>query len=159
GAAGTNEGAIFEFSLLDHSIRQRSFPAPGETVCCPVYDPSGARLAFNRNEMETVVIGRGREAVRALPASWAGPTWTADGRALVSSWDGRLAEVDPVSGSVTEPAAATAAGRDISDITIRGTRMAFVRWTLEHSIWQLTLRRTGDARTPKISAEPAVQLI
>jgi dipeptidyl aminopeptidase/acylaminoacyl peptidase len=37
--------------------------------------------------------------------------------------------------------------------------MAYVHWTLEHSIWQLTLRRTGDGRIPKISAAPPVQLI
>ena len=174
GATGTNEGAIFELSLLDHSLRQRSFPAPGQTDCCPVYDPSGARLAFDRNGVEIVVIGPGREAVRALPAERAGFTWTADGRALVYPRFGRLAEVDPVSGLVTEPAAATVLGRDIwesprwphtsgnhsvTDVTIRGNRMAFVHWALEDSIWQLTLRRTGHGRTPEISAEPGVQLI
>ncbi len=158
-ATGPNEGAIFEFSLLDHSVRRRSLPVPSQTICCPVYDPSGARLAFNRSGMEIVVIGPGRGAERALPASGAGLTWTANGRALLYSSFGRLAEVDPVSGSITEPAAATAAGVDIGNISIRGNRMAFVRWTLEHSIWQLTLRRTGNARTPKISAAPAVQLI
>jgi tricorn protease-like protein len=109
--------------------------------------------------MQIVVIGPGRGAERVLPASGTRLSWTANGRALVYSSFGRLAEVDPVSGSITEPAAATAVGLDISDISIRGNRMAFARWTLEHSIWQLTLRRTGDARTPKMSAAPAVQLI
>jgi serine/threonine protein kinase/dipeptidyl aminopeptidase/acylaminoacyl peptidase len=174
GATGTNEGAIFELSLLDHSLRQRSFPAPGQTDSSPVYDPSGARLAFDRNGEEIVVIGPGSEAVQALPASRVGFTWTADGRALVYPRFGRLAEVDPVSGSVTEPAAATTLGPDIwelprwphrsgnhsvTEVTIRGNRMAFVHWVLEDSIWQLTLHRAGDGRTPEISAEPGVQLI
>ncbi len=156
-----DQSAIFELSFSDHKVRQRSFPAPGQTDCCPVYDPSGTRLAFKRNEVEIVVIGPGHDAVRALPtrASWAGLTWTADGRALVYSWFGRLAEVDPVRSSVTNPAAATALGPDISGITIRGNRMAYVHWALEHSIWQFTLHRTGDGRTPEISAEPGVQLI
>ncbi len=174
GAAGTNGGAIFELSLLDHILRQRSFPAPGQTDCCPVYDPSGARLAFDRNGVEIVVIGPGREAVRSLPAERAGFTWTADGRALVYPRFGRLAVVDPVSGSVTEPAAATALGPDIwesprwphtsgnhsvTDVTIRGNRMAFVQWVLANSIWQLTFRRAGHVRTPEMLTEPGVQLI
>ena len=158
-ATGPNEGAIFELSLLDHSVRRRSLAIPSQTICCPVYDPSGARLAFNRSGMEIVVIGPGHGAERAVPASGIGLTWTANGRALVYSSFGRLAEVDPVSGSIAEPAAATAAGLDISDVSIRGNRMAFVRWTLEHSIWQLTLHGSRDGRTPKMSAAPAVQLI
>ncbi|MBV8866146.1 MAG: PD40 domain-containing protein, partial [Acidobacteriaceae bacterium] len=158
-SVGTDQSAIFELSFSDRKVRQRSFPAGGQTDCCPVYDPSGARLAFKRNDMEIVVIGHGREAVRALPASWGGFTWTADGRALVYSWLGRLAEADPVSGSITQPAAATALGFDISDVTIRGKRMAYVHWALEHSIWQLTLRRAGSGRTAEISAEPGTQLI
>jgi eukaryotic-like serine/threonine-protein kinase len=159
GATGPNEGAIFELSLLDHSVRRRSLPVPSGTICCPVYDPSGARLAFNNREMQIVVIGPRRGAERVLPAFGTQLSWTADGRALMYSSFGRLAEVDPVSGSITEPAAATAAGLDIDGISIRGNLMAFVRWTIEHSIWQLTLHRTGDARIPKMSAAPAVQLI
>lgn len=161
GASGTNKGAIFEFSLVDHSVRQRSFPAPGEGDCCPVYDPSGARLAFKRNEVEIVVAGRGRKSVRAFTtrASWAGLTWTGDGRALVYSWFGRLAEVDPVSNSVTQPAVSTALGSEISDITIRGNRMAYVHWAFEHSIWQLNLRRTRHARKQEIQPAHGVQLI
>jgi serine/threonine protein kinase/Tol biopolymer transport system component len=173
-ATGTNEGAIFELSLLDHSMRQRSFPAAGQTDWCPVYDPSGARLAFNRNGVEIVVIGPSREDVRTLPAERAGLTWTADARALVYPRFGRLAEVDPASGSITEPTAATALGPDIweslrsphtsgnhsvTDVTIRGSRMAFVHWVLEDSIWQITLHRAGNGRTPETSAEPGVQLI
>lgn len=176
---GKDQSAIFELSLSDHKVRQRSFPAGGQTDCCPVYDPSGARLAFKRNETEIVVIGPRREAVPTLPASWAGFTWTADGRALVYPRFARLAAVDRVSGSVTQPPAArvlgpdiwesprwpdifgryTSASHPISDVTIRGNRMAFVQWTLEHSIWQLTLHLAGDRRTPEISAEPGVQLI
>jgi serine/threonine protein kinase len=159
GATRTNEGAIFELSLADHTMRQRSLPAPGQTDCCPQYDPSGARLAFRRNEVEIVVIGKGPESLRALPAraSWAGLTWTADGRALVYSWFGRLAEVDPVSASVTRPPVATALGPDISDITISGNRMAYVHWTFEHSIWQLTLPLAK--MKPKNAARQNVQLI
>jgi Tol biopolymer transport system component len=173
-ATGTNEGAIFELSLLDHSMRQRSFPAAGQTDWSPEYDPSGARLAFNRNGVEIVVIGPGREAVRTLPAERAGLTWTADGRALVYPRFGRLAEVDPVSGSTTEPAAAatlgpniwelpqwphTSGNHSVTDVTIRGNRMAFVHWELADSIWQITLHQAGSGRTPEISAEPGVQLI
>lgn len=159
GATGPNEGAIFEFSLLDHSVRRRSLPGPSQTICCPVYDANSARLAFDRIGTEIDVIGSAPGAKRALPASGTGLTWTADGRALVYSSFGRLAEVDAMSGSIMKPAAATAAGIDISDINIRGNRMAFVRWTLEHSIWQLTLHRTDDGRIPKISAKSPVQLI
>jgi len=161
GAKGTNEGAIFELSFSDHKVRQQSFPASGETDCCPVYDPSGTRLAFKRNEVQIVVIGRGRGAVRTLPAraSWAGLTWTADGRSLAYSWFGKLAEVNVESGSITQPALATALGPDISDITIRGNRIAYVHWALEHSIWDLTLHRSGDGRIPEISASAGVQLI
>ena len=65
---GTDQSAIFELSFSDHKVHQRSFPAAGQTDSDPVYDPSGARLAFRRNNMEIVVIGPGREAVRALPA-------------------------------------------------------------------------------------------
>ena len=147
-----NENAIFEMSLLDRSVRQRSFPGVGQNDCCPQYDPGGRRLAFKRHEVEIVVIGSGREAVRALPAraSWAGLTWTADGRSLVYSWFGKLAEVDLASGAIGQPAAARALGPDISDITIRGKRMAYVHWNFEHSIWQLSLRH---------AASPNVQLI
>jgi eukaryotic-like serine/threonine-protein kinase len=160
-SVGKDQSAIFELSFSDYKVRQRSFPGSGETDCCPVYDPSGARLAFKRNEAQIVVIGPGRKAARALPtrASWPGLSWTGDGRALVYSWFGKLAEVDPVSGSVTEPVAAAALGPDIGDLTIRGNRMAYVHWALEHSIWQLTLHRTGDGRTPEISAGLGVQLI
>jgi serine/threonine protein kinase/Tol biopolymer transport system component len=156
---GKGQSAIFELSFSDHKVRQRSFPAAGQTDSDPVYDPSGARLAFRRNNMEIVVIGPDSEGVRSLPAPWAGFTWTADGRALVYSWLGRLAEIDRVSGSVTHPPLAAALGPDISDVTISGNRMAYVHWALEHSIWQLTLRRADDGRTPKISGAPAVQLV
>ncbi|MBV9264662.1 MAG: PD40 domain-containing protein, partial [Acidobacteriaceae bacterium] len=113
---GKDQSAIFELSFSDRKIRQRSFPAPGETDWCPVYDPSGSRLAFNRNGEEIVVIDPGREALRTLPAERAGLTWTADGRALVYPRFGRLAEVDSVSGSVAEPAAATVLGPDIWEL-------------------------------------------
>jgi Tol biopolymer transport system component len=159
GATGANEGAIFELSLFDHSVRQRSFPGPGQNDCCPQYDPTGKRLAFKRNEAEIVVIGSGREAVRALPAraSWAGLTWTADGRSMAYSWFGRLAEVDLSTGAITQPPAARMLGPDISDITIRGKRMAYVHWNFEHSIWQLSLRH--PATGPRPAASPNVQLI
>jgi serine/threonine protein kinase/WD40 repeat protein len=159
GARGANESAIFELSLPDHSVRQLSFPHAGQSDCCPQYDPAGNRLAFKRNEVEIVVVGRGREALQALPAraSWPGLTWTADGRALVYSWFGKLVEVQLASGSIKQPPAATALGIDISDITIRGTRMAYVRWDFEHSIWQLSLQ---PARTrSKVPGHANVQLI
>jgi eukaryotic-like serine/threonine-protein kinase len=156
-----DQSAVFELSLSDHKLRQRSFPAYGQSDCCPQYDPRGKRLAFQRNATEIVVTEERGKGVRELPAriSWPGLTWTADGRSLAYSWFGKLAEVNVESGAIIQPAVATALGPDISEITIRGNRMAFVHWTLEHSIWQLTLRRTGDARTPKISAALPVQLI
>ena len=99
--------------------------------------------------------------MRELPAriSWPGLAWTANGRSLAYSWFGKLAEVNVKSGAITQPAVATALGPDVTDVTIRGNRMAYVHWALEHSIWQLTLHRTGDGRTPEISAAPGVQLI
>jgi Tol biopolymer transport system component len=155
----TNEGAIFELSLLDRSLRQRSFPGSGQSDCCPQYDPTGKRLAFKRNDVEIVVIGNGRKALRALPAraSWPGLTWTANGRSLAYSWFGRLAEVDLSSGAITQPAAARALGPDISDITIRGNRVAYVHWNFEHSIWQLSLRHPATGR--RAAASQNVQLI
>jgi dipeptidyl aminopeptidase/acylaminoacyl peptidase len=77
----------------------------------------------------------------------------------VYSWFGRLAEADPVTNSVTQPDASTALGPEISDITIRGNRMAYVHWAFEHSIWQLTLRRTGHDRKPESPLQKGVQLI
>jgi Tol biopolymer transport system component len=158
-SVGKDQSAIFELSLSDRKVRQRSFPADGQSDCCPQYDPRGQRLAFRRNATEIVVTERGKR-VGELPAriSWPGLTWTPDGRSLAYSWFGKLAEVNVESGSITQPALAAALGPDISDITIRGHRMAYVHWTLEHSIWQLTLHRTSDARTPEISTQ-AVQLI
>jgi len=159
GVNERNDGAIFELSLLDRSVRQRSFPGAGQNDCCPQYDPSGKRLAFKRNEVEIVVIDSGREDVRALPAraSWAGLTWTADGRSLAYSWFGKLAEVDLSTGAITQPAAAKSLGPDISDITIRGNRMAYVHWNFEHSIWLLSLRRAATGRRAATSSN--VQLI
>jgi serine/threonine protein kinase len=160
-SVGKDQGAIFELSFSDHKLFQRSFPAAGQTDCCPQYDPSGKRLAFRRNATDVVITDEMGERVRELPAriSWAGFTWTPNGRALLYSWFGRLTEVNVQSGAITRSALATALGPDVSDITIRGNRMAYVHWALEHSIWQLTLHRTGDAQTPEISASPAIQLI
>ncbi len=160
-SVGKDQSAIFELSFSDHKVRQRSFPADGQSDCCPQYDPSGQRLAFRRNATEIVVTDELGKSVRELPAriSWAGLTWTADGRSLAYSWFGKLAEVNVESGAITQPALATALGPDISDVTIRGHRMAYVHWALEHSIWQLTLHRTGHSGTPEISAVPPVQLI
>ncbi len=160
-SVGKDQDAIFELSFSDHKVHQRSFPAGGQSDCCPQYDPRGEQLAFRRNSTEIVITDERRRRVRELPAriSWAGLTWTADGRALLYSWFGRLAEIDPMSGLVTQPALATALGPDVSDITIRGNRMAYVHWELEHSIWQLALHRTGGGQTLKISADPGMQLI
>ncbi|MCU1291272.1 MAG: serine/threonine protein kinase [Bryobacterales bacterium] len=158
GSDGSEKGAIFELSLSDRTIRQRSFPAYGQSDCCPQYDPSGKRLAFKRNEVEIVVIGPDREPVRALRAraSWPGLTWTADGRSLAYSWFGKLAKVELATGVITR--SLTALGSDISDITIRGKRMACVRWTFEHSIWRLNLQRAEARPRPK-AAVPNVRLI
>jgi dipeptidyl aminopeptidase/acylaminoacyl peptidase len=158
---GKSHSAIFELSFPDHKVRQRSFPADDESDCCPQYDPGGQRLAFLRNATEIIITDQRGKRVRELPAriSWPGLTWTADGRSLAYSWFGNLAEVNVESGAITRPAMAAELGPDITDITIRGNRIAYVHWALEHSIWQLTLHRTGDARTLKISAAPAVQLI
>jgi serine/threonine protein kinase len=146
GLDDKEQSAIFELSFADHKIRQRSFPAYGQSDCCPQYDPRGDRLAFRRNEVEIVVTGKGGEGVRALPVrvSWPGLTWTADGRSLAYSWFGKIAEVNVQSGSITTPAEAL--GSDISDITIRGSRTALVRWTFEHSIWKLDLRAGEENR-------------
>lgn len=159
GSQRSEQSAIFELSLSDHTIRQRSFPADGQSDCCPQYDPSGKRLAFKRNEVEIVVTGADREPVRALPArtSWPGLTWTADGRSLVYSWFGRLAKVDAASGATIWPAAAL--GSDICDISIRGTRMTYVRWSFEHSIWELKMHHPEGSLKPKIAAVANVQLI
>ncbi len=160
-SVGKDQSAIFELSFSDHTVRQRSFPADGESDCCPQYDPRGHRLAFRRNTTEIVVTDERGKGVRELPAriSWPGLTWTADGRSLAYSWFGKLAEVNVESGVITQPAVAAVLGPDISDVAIRGKRMAYVHWALEHSIWQLTLRRTGDGQTPEVSAGAGVQLI
>jgi Tol biopolymer transport system component len=159
GSDRAAQGAIFELSLPDHTIRQRSFPAYGQNDCCPQYDPSGKRLAFKRNEVEIVVTGADHEPVRALPAraSWPGLTWTADGGSLAYSWFGKLAKVNLRSGSITR--LATALGSDISDVNIRGKRMAFVRWNFEHSIWELKMRHAEGSLEAKAAAAPNVQLI
>ncbi|MBV9033174.1 MAG: serine/threonine-protein kinase [Acidobacteriaceae bacterium] len=152
GSQHSEQGAIFELSLSDRTIRQRSFPADGQSDCCPQYDSSGKRLAFKRNEVEIVVTGADHEPMRALPAraSWPGLTWTADGRSLVYSWFGKLAKVDIANGATTWPAAAL--GSDICDISIRGKRMTYVRWSFEHSIWELKMRRPERGLKPKIAA-------
>jgi len=159
GSQHSEQGAIFELSLPDHTIRQRSFPANGQSDCCPQYDPSGKRLAFKRNEVELIITGADHEPTRALPArtSWPGLTWTADGRSLVYSWFGKLAKVDIASGATTWPAAAL--GSDICDITIRGKRMAYVRWSFEHSIWELKMRRAERGPKPKLAVVANIQLI
>jgi serine/threonine protein kinase/Tol biopolymer transport system component len=160
-SVGKDQNAIFELSLSDHDLHQRSFPGDGQSDCCPQYDPTGGRLAFLRNATEIDITDERGKRVGELPAriSWPGLTWTADGRSLAYSWFGNLAEVNVESGAITRPAMATALGPDIIDITIRGSRMAYVHWALEYSIWQLTLQQTGDARRPVMSAAPGVQLI
>ncbi len=160
-SVGKDQSAIFELSFSDHKVRQRSFPGDDQSDCCPQYDPSGQRLAFRRNATEIIITDEMGKRTHQLPAriSWAGWTWTADGRSLAYSWFGKLAEMNVESGAITRPAMATALGPDIIDVTIRGNRMACVHWALEQSIWQLTLHKTGAARTPEISAAPAVQLI
>jgi serine/threonine protein kinase len=158
-AGRTGEGAIFELSLADNTIHQRSFPTVGQNDCCPQYDPSGERLAFKRNEVEILISDRDRKAVHALPAraSWPGLTWTADGGALVYSWFGRLANVNLATGSTTWPV--NAFGSSICDMSIRGRRMAYVRWDFQHSIWELKMHRAGNTPKLKLAISAKVQLI
>ena len=152
---GSDQGVIYEFSLDDRTLRQVSFPHPGQTDCCPQFDPDGRRLAFKRNEVEIFVIDERTGAARSLPAraSWPGLTWTADGKSLLFSWFGRMGEVDLSGAAIRRPA--NEFRYDIMDITVRGKQMACVRWELEHSIWSLELRRSGD----RIVAGEKTQLI
>jgi Tol biopolymer transport system component len=87
---GLNQSVIYECSVRGRTLRQVSFPRPGQSDCCPEFDPDGRRLAFKRNEVEIVVVDERTGAVRSLPAraSWPGLTWSADGKSLVFSWSG-----------------------------------------------------------------------
>ncbi len=152
---GSKQGAIYELSLHDRTLRQVSFPRPGETDCCPQFDPDGSRLALKRNEVQIVVIDERTGASRSLPAraSWPGLTWTADGKALLFSWFGRLGEVDLRGAATRQPPMQFR--YDVMDVTVRGKQMACVRWEFEHSIWSLKLRRSGE----RVAAGEKTQLI
>jgi Tol biopolymer transport system component len=152
---GSKEGAIYEFSINSRTLRQVSFPRPGQTDCCPQFDPNGHRLAFKRNEVEIVVIDERTGASRPLPgrASWPGLTWNADGKSLLFSWFGWMGEVNLSDATIRQPAQQLR--YDIMDITVRGKQMACVRWEFEHSIWSLELRRSGD----RVVAGQKTQLI
>jgi serine/threonine protein kinase/Tol biopolymer transport system component len=152
---GSDQGVIYEFSIDHRTLRQVSFPRPGQSDCCPKFDPDGRRLAFRRNEVQIVIVDGRSGAVSSLPAraSWPGLTWTADGKSLLFSWFGRMGEVDLSGATLRSPALESR--YDILDITVRGKLMACVRWELEHSIWSLDLRRSGD----RVLAGPKTQLI
>ena len=83
--------------------------------------------------------------------------WTADGRSLVYSWFGQLAKVDLANSSTKRLGAGF--GRNISDVSIRGKRMAYARWDFEHSIWKSHLRRAANTPAAKITAVSKIQLI
>jgi serine/threonine protein kinase/Tol biopolymer transport system component len=141
---GSEQGVIYEFSINHRALRQVSFPRPGQSDCCPQFDPDGRRLAFKRNDDEIVIVDERTGAVSSLPArsSWAGLTWNADGKSLLFSWFGRMGEVD-LSGA-TNRRPAHESRYDILDITVRDKQMACVRWEFEHGIWSMELRRSGD---------------
>lgn len=152
---GPEQGVIYEFSIKDRTLRQVSFPRPGQTDCCPEFGPNSRQLAFKRNEVEIVVIDERTGAARSLPAraSWPGLTWTADGKSLLFSWLGRMGEVNLNGATIRRPAHEFR--YDIMDITVRGKQMACVRWEFEHSIWSLELHRSGE----RIVAGEKTQLI
>lgn len=158
GLNSSDRQAIFELSLSDHTIRERSFPAEGQADCCPQYAPNGGRLAFKRNETEIVVTEEGNRPVRTLPvrASWPGLAWSADGRSLMYSWFGQFAKVNLSNGSVER--LGNMFGPNVSDISIRDRRMAYVRWDFEHGIWKIDLRHEHDP-IATISATSNVRLI
>jgi Tol biopolymer transport system component len=143
------DAAIFELQLQDRSLRQRTFPARGQSDCCPQFDRNGRRIAFRRNEVEISVTG---EEPVSLPvrASWPGLAWSADGRSLFYSWHGRLASVDLAGKSRVR--SDLELGANISDPNIRGTRLAFVRWEFQHSIWKLELGRPAGPQAPLIQS-------
>jgi Tol biopolymer transport system component len=150
--------AIFELNLADRTIRQRTFPTPGENDCCPQFDPTGRRLAFRRNEAEIAIVGeQGGTTVLPVRSSWPGLAWSTDGKSLFYSWYGKLAQAD-LKGRwrvrtdlALEP--------DVTSPSIRGARMAFVRWDFQHSIWQLQIRHTGAALSPSLSMSANAPLI
>lgn len=152
---GADQAVIYEWTIKDRILRQVSFPRPGQSDCCPQFDPDGRRLAFKRNEVQIVIVDERSGAVSSLPAraSWPGLTWTADGKSLLFSWFGRMGEVDFSGATLRRPAHESR--YDIQDITVRGKQMACVRWEFEHSIWSLDLRRSGD----RIVAGQKTQLI
>jgi eukaryotic-like serine/threonine-protein kinase len=154
-----DQRAIFEVSLDDHSIRQRSAPLAGQNDCCPVFDPTGRHLAFIRNEVEVVIAAEKTTPERALPVrtSWPGLAWTPDAGSLVYSWFGRLAKYQLPTGVIQKPDIAV--GSSIRDINIRGQHMAYVRWDFEHSIWKLTVRRSESKSEPRFAATGNVPLI
>jgi Tol biopolymer transport system component len=152
---GSDQGVIYDFSINNRTLRQASFPRPGQTDCCPEFSPNSRRLAFKRNEVEIVVIDERTGVARSLPAraSWPGLTWAADGKSLLFSWFGRIGEVDLGGTTIRRPAHESR--YDIMDVTVRGKQMACVRWEFEHSIWSLELRRSGD----RVVAGEKTQLI
>lgn len=158
GLTHSDRPALFEFSLDDRTIRERSFPAEGQADCCPQYDPSGRWLAFKRNETEIVITGDGNRPLRALPAraSWPGLAWSADGRSLLYSWFGQLARVNLSNASIER--LGKEFGPNVSDINIRDQHMAYVRWDFEHGIWKLDLRHEKGPGT-KIGALSNARLI
>ncbi len=141
---GSDQSIIYEWSIHDRTLRQVSFPGPGQTDCCPQFDPGGRRLAFRRNEVEIVIVDRRTGAARSLPgrASWPGLSWTADGKSILFSWFGRIGEVNLSSAAIRRPA--DELRYEVMDINVRGRQMACVRWEFEHSIWSLELLRSGD---------------
>jgi hypothetical protein len=66
--AGSRKGVIYQFSTKDRTLRQVSFPRPGQTDCCPEFDPDSRQLAFKRNEVEIVLIDERTGAARSLAA-------------------------------------------------------------------------------------------
>jgi eukaryotic-like serine/threonine-protein kinase len=141
---GSDQGIIYEWSTHDRTLRQVSFPGPGQTDCCPQFEPDGRRLAFKRNEVEIVIVDRRTGSARSLPgrASWPGLSWTADGKSILFSWFGRIGEVNLSSAAIRRPA--DELRYEVMDINVRGRQMACVRWEFEHSIWSLELLRSGD---------------
>jgi serine/threonine protein kinase/WD40 repeat protein len=152
---GSDQGVIYEWSINDRTLRQVSYPRTGQSDCCPQFGPDGRHLAFKRNEVQIVIVDERTGAVSSLPAraSWAGLTWTANGKSLLFSWFGRMGEVDLSGATIRRPAHESR--YDILDITVRGRQMACVRWQFEHGIWSLDLLRSGD----RVVAGEKTQLI
>jgi serine/threonine protein kinase/Tol biopolymer transport system component len=141
---GFDQSIIYEWSIHDRTLRQVSFPGPGQTDWCPQFNPDGRRLAFRRNDAEIVIVDRRTGAARSLPAraSWPGLSWTADGKSILFSWFGRIGEVNLSGAAIRRPA--DELRYEVMDINVRGKQMACVRWEFEHSIWSLELLRSGD---------------